>query len=339
LVVSVTTQTTNNTQLKPVLHLVQMKRKAASDNDGKEEESKEVLRIGIVDAQLLPGNEFANTVKGQVPLIRQMIKTDDLNFSVTEHREFESVQAVLKFYTTFIAPGPGVAVDLLVVNVWNWIGWNRKRWSFENAIDLIAASRDENEASARLVWILLQSKEWTDRIFVTSLVVGYNLDGIQPGEVKGQFQVQAPEFKDGTDVHFPYIIFAGLHHVIRLAPIKGFLSSFFIDNFIANYSASMTSAIIASKGDYLITQASHKAFVKWLVAWHPKTKRLIAEEMKRAFATPPLSVLRTVPQIDPKDPTKRRTVTEETSPFPNAVEDEMASYLGKLKLEWRPGKW
>jgi hypothetical protein len=314
-----------------------MKRKATSD--GKEEESKEVLRIGIVDAPLLPSNEFANTVKGQVPLIHQMIKTDDLNFSVTEHRDFKSVQAVLKFYETFIAPGPGVAVDVLVVNVWNWLGWNSKRrWSFENAIDLIAASDDKNEASAKLVWILLQSKEWKDRIFVTSYVVGYDLDGIQPGEVEGQFQVQAPEFKDGTDVHFPCVIFAGLKHVIRPARIKGLLSNFLIDNFIANYTASFDGAVIKSKGDYLITQASHKAFVKWLVEWHPKTKRLTAGEMKKAFATPPLSVLRTVPQIDPNEPTKRRKVTEETSQFPNAIEDEMASYLGKLKLEWRSGK-
>lgn len=310
-----------------------MKRKATSD--GKEEE---VLHIGIVDAPLLPSNEFANTVNGQVSLIRQMIKTDALNFSVTEHRGFKSVKAVLKFYETFIAPGPGVAVDVLVVNVWNWMmGWGRKRWPFENAIDLIAASDNDNEASAKLVWILLQSKEWKDRIFVTSYVFVYDLDGIQPGEVKGQFQVQAPEFKDGTDVHFPYIIFAGLEHFFRLTSSKGLLSNFLIDNFIANYSTSMRIVQIASKGDCLITQASHKAFVKWLVEWHPKTKRLTAGEMKMAFATRPISVHRTVPQIDPNEPTKRRKV-EETSPFPDAIEDEMASYLGKLKLEWRSGK-
>ena len=310
-----------------------MKRKATSD--GKEEE---ILRIGIVDARPLPSNEFENTVKRQVPLIRQMIKTDDLNFSFTEHRDFKSVQAVLKFYKTFIAPGPGVAVDVLVVNVWNWLRWSSKRrWPFESATDLIAASGDENEARAKLVWILLQSKEWTDRIFVTSDVFRYNLDGIQPGEVKGQFQVQAPEFKNGTDVHFPFIIFDGLHHAIELDPIKGLLPNFLIDNFIANYTASFDGAVIKSKGDYLITQASHKAFVKWLVEWHPKTKRLTAGEMKMAFATRPISVHRTVPQIDPNEPTKRRKV-EETSPFPDAIEDEMASYLGKLKLEWRSGK-
>ena len=87
--------------------------------------------------------------------------------------------------------------------------------------------------------------------------------------------------------------------------------------------------IFSDIGEKAIRDASERAFVKQLVDIHPEIPRQTGEAMKKAFATKPLSVTKAVPEKDPDNPAKRRLIDKEMSQFPEALEDEMASFLGK----------
>jgi hypothetical protein len=283
----------------------------------------DALRIGIITDKVkeVTPDEIVKIIDRHLKSFTAPTNLETKSFRFDFHSEWKTGAELAEAITA----GPGGQFDFFIVDETDWMhvpvserqlpkDMGTSRW--------IASASSRRQACARASSVIRGTKKWGDRYCATGPVVYYDPFDIAHGPPGRPALVSPPN--TGWERFL-------IMHSTRIGVINGHSPSTYRGPAIGLVYISYSGEYAFSGyGEEAIRTASERAFVKQLVDIHPEIPRQTGEAMKKAFATKPLSVIKTVPEKDPDNPAKRRLIDKEMSQFPEALEDEMASFLGKF---------
>jgi hypothetical protein len=294
----------------------------------KKEKKSDALRIGMItghgSSQVNP-DAIVKIITRHLESFTARKNLEAKSFRFNFHSEWKSAAELAEAITA----GPGGQFDFFIVDETDWMhAPYSERWLPRDmgTSKWIATSSFQREARIRALSVIRGTKKWSGRYCATGPIVDCDPISITDRLEDGSFRVDPPSatgWERFLILSLTKISIVNSDGSMNAIVANKLLEMGVIRRFYSGYEFS-------NVGEKVIRDASEKAFVKQLVDIHPEIPRQTGEAMKKAFATKPLSVVKTVPEKDPDNPAKRRLITKEMSQFPEALEDEMASFLGKF---------